>query len=88
VNAVDSTGAGDSFTAGFLYGWARGMSLSASALLASALGALATMVYGAGSSLPDKQALLDFLRAEKMKGHTVQVADLNEVIAALENKEQ
>lgn len=88
VNAVDSTGAGDSFTAGFLYGWARGMSLSASALLASALGALATMVYGAGSSLPDKQALLDFLRAEKMKGHTVQAADLNEVIAALENKEQ
>lgn len=87
VNAVDSTGAGDSFTAGFLYGWAHAMSLSASAVLASALGALAATVYGAGSSLPDKPALLEFLRAERTKGHVVQAGDLNEVIAALENKE-
>ena len=87
VNAVDSTGAGDSFTAGFLYGWAHAMSLSASAVLATALGALAATVYGAGSSLPDKPALLEFLRAERTKGHAVQAGDLNEVIAALENKE-
>ena len=87
VDAVDSTGAGDSFTAGFLYGWAKGMSLSASAILASALGALAATVYGAGSSLPDKQALLDFLRAEKLEKHAFQIAGIQEVITALESKE-
>jgi len=63
VNAVDTTGAGDSFTAGLLYGWAHGLSLPASAVLASALGALAASVYSAGFSLPDKQCVLDFLRS-------------------------
>lgn len=86
VNAVDSTGAGDSFTAGFLYGWAKGMSLSASAVLASALGALAATVYGAGSSLPDKQTLLEFIKAEKLKGNAFQAAAIKEVLAVLESK--
>jgi ribokinase len=41
VHAIDTTGAGDSFTAGLIVGWMRKLSLSASAILASALGALA-----------------------------------------------
>ena len=35
VQAIDTTGAGDSFAAGFLYGWTRGWSLERSMKLAS-----------------------------------------------------
>ncbi len=63
VKAVDTTGAGDSYTAGLIYGWARGMSLRAAALMGNALGALAASVYGAGAALPGKRQLLDLLKA-------------------------
>lgn len=62
VQTVDSTGAGDSFSAGLLYGWLTGLDLAISATLASALGALATTVYGAGLSLPAKDNILQFLK--------------------------
>ncbi|HOJ00217.1 MAG TPA: carbohydrate kinase family protein [Anaerolineaceae bacterium] len=62
VNALDTTGAGDSFTSGLIYGWLQGMGLLPAAALASALGALATTVYGAGSALPAKGKVVDFLR--------------------------
>ena len=61
VQAVDSTGAGDSYAAGLLYSRLRGLSLAASGALASALGALAVTVYGAGFSLPDKKKVTHFL---------------------------
>lgn len=64
VDTVDSTGAGDSFSAGVLYGWLNGFELEMTATLASALGALATTVYGAGFSLPSKDALVKFLCEE------------------------
>jgi len=85
VNAVDTTGAGDSFTAGLLYGWAHRLSLSASAVLASALGALAASVYGAGFSLPDKQCVLDFLRSMQGESAAVLTDGIEEVIAYLGN---
>ena len=62
VEVVDTTGAGDSFSAGLLFGWTHGLSLAASAVLASALGALATTVFGAGLSLPGKQAVLTLIK--------------------------
>ena len=62
VAVVDTTGAGDSFSAGLLFGWTHGLSLAASAVLASALGALATTVFGAGLSLPGKQAVLSLIK--------------------------
>jgi len=61
VKAVDSTGAGDSFTAGLLFGGLNGLSLPVSGTLAGALGALAVMVYGAGFSLPDRDRVARFL---------------------------
>jgi len=85
VNAVDTTGAGDSFTAGLLYGWAHGLSLPASAALASALGALAASVFGAGFSLPDKQCVLDFLRSMRSESAAVLSDGIEELIANLGN---
>jgi len=85
VDAVDTTGAGDSFTAGLLYGWTHGLSLPASAVLASALGALAASVYGAGFSLPDKQRVVDFLRSRQGNSETALHNGIEEVIADLEN---
>jgi len=85
VEAVDTTGAGDSFTAGLLYGWTNGLSLPASAVLASVLGALAASVYGAGFSLPDKQCVLDFLKSIQGESAAVLRDDIQEVIADLGN---
>jgi len=61
VDAVDDTGAGDSFDAGIILGRLGGLTLRASGLLANALGAMATTVTGGGISLPDPKAALSFL---------------------------
>jgi sugar/nucleoside kinase (ribokinase family) len=46
VRVVDTTGAGDSFDAGFLYGVLKGWSLEASLRLACACGSLSTRMAG------------------------------------------
>jgi ribokinase len=74
VDVVDTTGAGDSFTAGLSYGYLKGIGLKNSAILASALGAAATTVYGAGLALPGRQTALDFLK----KNLDVQSGDMRE----------
>jgi ribokinase len=65
VDAVDDTGAGDSFNAGLILGLLGGLSLRESGLLANALGALATTVIGAGISLPDGDSALSFLQKQQ-----------------------
>jgi len=62
VDVVDTTGAGDSFSAGLIYGWLNGMPLDETAILASALGAMATTINGAGMALPGKRELTAFLK--------------------------
>ena len=52
VDAVDSTGAGDSFDAGFLAGWLRGDDLNAALTLACACGALSTRRAGGTAAQP------------------------------------
>jgi len=52
VEVQDTTGAGDSFDAGFILGWLWGLSARESAILANALGALAASAVGAGDALP------------------------------------
>ena len=64
-DAIDGTGAGDAFAAGFLYGRLAGWPLERSAALANAAGALATTAVGAVegiASLDETLALAD-LRA-------------------------
>jgi ribokinase len=52
VEVQDTTGAGDSFDAGFILGRLWGLDVRESAVLASALGALAASAVGAGDALP------------------------------------
>ena len=47
VDALDGTGAGDAFVAGFLYGRLAGWTTEACARFANAAGALATTAVGA-----------------------------------------
>jgi ribokinase len=84
VEVVDTTGAGDSFSAGLLFGWTHSLSLPASAVLASALGALATTVYGAGLALLGREAVLAFLKAKRADIPPDLHAGFEEVIALLE----
>lgn len=65
VEPLDDTGAGDSFDAGLILGRIAGLSLRESALLANALGAIATTVTGAGSSLPGPNQAMEFLEEVK-----------------------
>jgi ribokinase len=64
VQVVDTTGAGDAFTAGLIYGRRLGMSLPAVGTLANALGGLAATVHGAGTALPGKIEIMHFLQSE------------------------
>jgi ribokinase len=52
VEVQDTTGAGDSFDAGFILGQLWGLGARQSAILANALGALAASAVGAGDALP------------------------------------
>jgi len=62
VDAVDSTGAGDSFCAAMIVGLSEGMSIEQAVRFASAAGALACTRFGAHPSLPwrhEVEALLE-----------------------------
>ncbi len=64
AETVDTTGAGDAFSAGLLFGRLRGLSLPATGTLANALGSLATTVWGAGPALPGRAEVSRLLRAQ------------------------
>jgi ribokinase len=61
VEVQDTTGAGDSFDAGFIAGRLSGLGWRTSGLLANALGGLAASVVGAGVSLPGPGEVIEFL---------------------------
>src|SRR5204863_5529778 len=52
VRVVDTTGAGDSFDAGFLWSWLSGLPLSRSLDIANACGALSTQALGGVDAQP------------------------------------
>jgi sugar/nucleoside kinase (ribokinase family) len=58
----DTTGAGDAFHAGFLYGLLSGEEIEASLELANAIAALKCRALGARTSLPTRAELQDFLK--------------------------
>ncbi|HEY8563217.1 MAG TPA: carbohydrate kinase family protein [Pyrinomonadaceae bacterium] len=60
----DTTGAGDSFRVGLLYGVLRGASVEESARMANGVAALKCRAVGARTSLPDEKELFDLLGTE------------------------
>ncbi len=62
VTALDATGAGDNFVAGFACEILRGASNAEALRFANACGAICTTAVGAGTALKSRQQVLDFLR--------------------------
>jgi sugar/nucleoside kinase (ribokinase family) len=62
VEVQDTTGAGDSFDAGFILGRLWDLDARESAILANALGALATSAIGAGDALPGPEKVRALLQ--------------------------
>jgi sugar/nucleoside kinase (ribokinase family) len=67
VKPVDTTGAGDCFTGGFLAGLYWGASLEDAALLANACGALSASRVGSVSGLRGYQETIDWMTAHSTK---------------------
>jgi sugar/nucleoside kinase (ribokinase family) len=63
VEAVDTTGAGDSFAAGFVHGFLQGQTLLECLKLANACGALSTLTAGGTANQPDRATLGNFLNS-------------------------
>ncbi|MBE3574312.1 MAG: carbohydrate kinase family protein [Firmicutes bacterium] len=61
VEVVDPTGAGDSFDAGFLYGWLTGRGLEESLRLGAACGALAVQAVGGAEGFAGLRQVEQFL---------------------------
>ncbi len=61
VKVVDTVGAGDSFDAGFLYGWLNAWSLEKSLLLAVACGSLSTQAAGGTTAQPTLAEALKYV---------------------------
>jgi sugar/nucleoside kinase (ribokinase family) len=58
----DTTGAGDAFHGGFLYGLLRGLDVETTLRIANATAALKCRSLGARTSLPTRAELDEFLR--------------------------
>ena len=63
VDARDTTGAGDAFAAGFLYGALRGLDLEGALAAGNLCGAISTTGLGAAAAIPDERALRGLLAA-------------------------
>ena len=68
VKPVDTTGAGDSFNAGFLHAWLRGAPLRDAMTFAAACGALSTLSSGGTSAQPTEQEARSFLAEHFLAG--------------------
>lgn len=64
VESVDTTGAGDSFNAGFLFEWLRGSDVRQCLKVGSACGALTTTKMGGTTASPSREELNHFLAAQ------------------------
>ena len=70
VDAVDATGAGDCFAAGFLAAMGRGMSVAEAARFANAVGALNVQELGAIAGVRSFEKTLEWMRAQDYKAES------------------
>lgn len=69
VNAVDTTGAGDNFAAGFASGILRGGTEEEALLFANACGAVCTTAVGAGTALKSREHVLQFMKETPLESN-------------------
>lgn len=67
VQAIDATGAGDAFVAGFLVGVVKGWDLEQTGRLANAAGALCVTAIGATTGVKSLEETLAFMEKAKLK---------------------
>lgn len=67
VDAVDTTGAGDSFVSGFITGYSKGWSLYECGRFANAVGALSVQQAGATEGIKSMEETLDFIKLQDKK---------------------
>lgn len=65
VNAVDPTGAGDSFNAGFVYGFLKGKLTQESLKFGNACGALSVTELGGNTGFPKEDELIEFIKVNE-----------------------
>jgi sugar/nucleoside kinase (ribokinase family) len=74
VKALDTTGAGDAFAAGFWVGRLRGWEAGDALLLANACGATAATVLGAREAMPGPTDVLRVLKSQPAGGREASAA--------------
>jgi sugar/nucleoside kinase (ribokinase family) len=67
VEAVDATGAGDAFVAGFMAGIWHGWSLEKTARFANAVGALSVTGVGASGGVRSLEETLEFMKVTPLR---------------------
>ncbi|KEZ86907.1 carbohydrate kinase family protein [Lacrimispora celerecrescens] len=65
VETIDTTGAGDSFNAGFLYGFLKGKSPEDSLRCGNGCGALSVTALGGNTGFPTESRLMEFIQTYK-----------------------
>ena len=68
VRAVDTTGAGDSFNAGYVYGFLKGQDIPVCLSFGNACGACSVSAYGGNTGFPDEKGLLSWIENNAVKG--------------------
>jgi ribokinase len=86
VRARDSTGAGDSFAAGFIVGYLGGLSLQSAGILGNALGARAASRVGGGAAGLHAQEILALLRKQRRTStHSVTAEAIGPAVGLLKS---
>jgi len=65
VTVVDTTGAGDSFNAGFIYGLLKGKTVTECLKYANGCGALSVTALGGNTGFPTEEELREFIREQE-----------------------
>ncbi len=67
VDVLDTTGAGDGFNAGFIFGLIEEKSIQEAGIIGNAVGALVVQKKGAMTSLPTREELQQFFKKQKVE---------------------